>query len=148
MYQRILLAFDGSTRGRAALKQGADIAEKMGAETHLLAVMQLPASSQWSEGYIPDAFFDDEKKRVESILEAGVDLLKARGLTTTGHLESGNPTDRIVRIAKQENIDLIVIGHSSKGSVARWWQGSVGSSLVNQSPCSFLIAFADNDSPD
>ena len=146
MYKKILLAFDGTSQGRAALRQGADIAETMGAETHLLAVMQLPASSQWSEGYIPDAFFEEEKKRVESVLEEGVGLLKARGLKTQGHLESGNPTDRIVHIAKQESTDLIVIGHSEKGPLARWWQGSVGNSLLNQAPCSFLIAIpkADN----
>ena len=39
MFKRILLAYDGSPEYRAALRQGAELAQFCGADVHLLAVI-------------------------------------------------------------------------------------------------------------
>ena len=49
-----------------------------------------------------------------------------------------------MRLANELPAELIVIGHKRRTSLAsRWWHNSVGASLLEQSPCSILIAVSD-----
>jgi nucleotide-binding universal stress UspA family protein len=62
----------------------------------------------------------------------------------TGHLEFGDPTEEIVRLAAELPADLIVVGHKRQTSLAaRWWHSSIGATLLEQSPCSILVAVCD-----
>ncbi|MGH8728249.1 MAG: universal stress protein [Burkholderiales bacterium] len=141
MYERILLAYDGSREGRAALLECADIAPLLHAETHLLAVTSVPAGLFLTEGFIPEQLIETEHERTKEILAEGTRLLTERGATAAGHLASGEPVEEICRVAKELKVDLIVVGHSQHSSFAsRWWKGSVGASLMEHSPCSILVA--------
>lgn len=71
-------------------------------------------------------------------------LLTERGYRVTGHLAYGEPVEEMCRMAKELGVDLIVIGHRKQTSfAARWWKGSVGQNLLEQSPCSILIAITE-----
>ena len=60
-------------------------------------------------------------------------------------LAVGEPVEEICRLAKEQSVDLVVIGHNQNTSfAARWWKGSVGASLLDYSPCSILIALSRN----
>ena len=143
MYKKILMAFNGSREGRAALMESAEIAEFIKAETHLLAVAGMPPSLFLTEGFLPEELLEEEKKRTQEILEEGIKLLKDKGFNTTGHLTVGEPVEEICRVAADLGVDLIVLGHRQKLSfAARWWKGSVGASLLDYAPCSILIARA------
>jgi nucleotide-binding universal stress UspA family protein len=141
MYERILLAYDGSREGRAALLECADIAPLLHAETHLLAVTPIPAGLFLTEGFIPEQLIESEQQRTKEILADGTRLLTERGANVTGHLASGEPVDEICRLARDLKVDLIVVGHAQHASFAsRWWRGSVGASLMEHAPCSILVA--------
>jgi nucleotide-binding universal stress UspA family protein len=45
-----------------------------------------------------------------------------------------------VRYVEEVGADLVVLGHTNKGLLARWLQGSIGARLLNQLPCSLLVA--------
>lgn len=84
---------------------------------------------------------EDEKKRAQEVLDEGIAQLKKSGYQATGHLAVGEPVEEISRLARALKIDLIIVGHSQKTSIAsRWWRGSVGKTLLDISPCSVLIA--------
>jgi nucleotide-binding universal stress UspA family protein len=141
MYQRILLAYDGSREGRAALLECADIAPLLHAETHLLAVTPVPAGLFLTEGFIPEQLIESEQQRTKEILAEGIRLLSERGATATGHIANGEPVDEICRLARELKVDLIVVGHAQHASFAsRWWKGSVGATLMEHAPCSILVA--------
>jgi nucleotide-binding universal stress UspA family protein len=141
MYRKILMAYNGSHEGRAALLECAEIMSFTKAETHLLAVAGMPSSMFLTEGFLPEELLEEEKKRTQQILEEGVAQLKQQGYSVTGHLAVGEPVEEICRTANDLGIDLIVLGHRQKTSfAARWWKGSVGASLLDYSPCSVLIA--------
>ena len=143
MYKKILMAFNGSREGRAALLESAEIAEFIKAETHLLAVAGMPPSLFLTEGFLPGELLEEEKKRTQKILDEGISLLKEKGFNTVGHLTVGEPVEEICRVAADLGADLIVLGHRQKLSfAARWWKGSVGASLLDYAPCSILIARA------
>lgn len=140
IYQTILLAFDGSADGRQALAEGADLAALCNARVHLLAVLRLPASAGLMEGAYPESALQEDLTAVEAVLEEGVRALRARGLEVTGHCRAGEPVDEIAGLAAELRADLIVVGHRRRGRLARWWQGSLGSTLLDRTGASILVA--------
>ena len=139
MFTKILMAYDGSKDGKAALLQCSEIASFTKAETHLLAVAGMPSSMFLTEGFLPEELLEEEKKRAQEVLDEGVAQLKDRGYTVSGHLAVGEPVEEICRVATEIAADLIVVGHERKG-IARWWRGSVGKSLLDHAPCSVFVA--------
>lgn len=145
MFGKMLLCYDGSREGRAALKQGAELAAVFHAEVHLLAVIRANAASVIGESLAPDTPFYDQHHHVEAILNEGVERLRARGITAHGHVAIGEPVDEIAATARKLGVNLIVLGHRTRSAFARWWSGSVGVSLLDTATCSILVCL---DTPD
>ena len=141
MYQRILLAYDGTAAGQKALLDCKEIAQWARAEMHLIAVMPSPVSSVAIEGWVydPDTAAA-ERVQYEEILTQGVQRLQEAGVSARGVLACGHSVDEIVRHARQVQADLIVVGHKHLESWAeRWWRGSVSKALIENAPCSVLV---------
>jgi nucleotide-binding universal stress UspA family protein len=144
-YRKILLAYNGSAEGKRALLECAELANFLGAETHLLAVASMPPSLFLTEGFVPEELLEEEKKRTQTVLDEGIATLKQKGFNALGHLAVGEPVEEICRLARELSVDLVVVGHNQTTSfAARWWKGSVGASLLDYSPCSILIALSRN----
>jgi nucleotide-binding universal stress UspA family protein len=146
MYQKILLCYDGSVEGRNALKEGADIAICMKAETYLLAIVRTMTGMYVAEG-VTEAYFSEEDKMAREILDQGVAWLREHGLEAHGRLAVGDPIQVIQEAANRLGVDLIVLGHRPRGRLARWWAGHAeGASLLDRVHCSILAAIA-HESP-
>lgn len=144
-YRKILLAYNGSAEGKRALLECAELANFLGAETHLLAVASMPPSLFLTEGFVPEELLEEEKKRTQTVLDEGIASLKQKGFNAAGHLAVGEPVEEICRQAKELAVDLIVVGHNQNTSfAARWWKGSVGASILDYAPCSLLVALSRN----
>ena len=144
-YRKILLAYNGSAEGKRALLECAELANFLGAETHLLAVASMPPSLFLTEGFVPEELLEEEKKRTQTVLDEGIASLKEKGFNAAGHLAVGEPVEEICRLAKELSVDLIVVGHNQKTSfAARWWKGSVGASILDYAPCSLLVALSSS----
>lgn len=139
MFEKILMAYNGSRDGKEALLQCCEIASFTKAETHLLAVAGMPSSMFLTEGFLPEELLEEEKKRAQEVLEEGVAQLKNRGYAVTGHLAVGEPVEEICRLASEIGAGLIVVGHERRG-IARWWHGSIGKTLLDHAPCSVFVA--------
>lgn len=50
-----------------------------------------------------------------------------------------SPADLIVKVAEDQNIDLLVLGSRSKKGLDRFLIGSVASKVVAHAPCSVLV---------
>ena len=145
MYKRILLAYDGTEEGRKALRECADLAAMIKADVHLLAVIPFYAGMMVVEGMVMENDFEQEKKRYQAILDEGLSRLRERGFPNPeGTLANGEPVDEIAARAKAINADLICVGHRrAKGWAERWWRGSVGKTLIDQTACNVLIAMSE-----
>jgi nucleotide-binding universal stress UspA family protein len=138
MYEKILLAYDGSRDGREALAQAKSLASASGATVHLLAIIDSSENMALVEG---TAIVPDNREFVmQSVLEAGMKRLQSVGCTATNDVRYGNPAEQITLAARQMNADLIVVGHRDQGTLARWLNGSVGESILHHPPCSVLVA--------
>ena len=136
-FEKILLAYDGSEQGRVALRRTLPLLGTGEVEVHLLAVVPLTGAVAAAEGAYTESMYEAERERIEAILDEGVDLLKQRGVDAEGHLRAGEPAHQIQRLADDLAVDRVVVGHQRRGLLARWWQGSVGASLLDRLNCCF-----------
>ncbi len=146
MYQKILLAYDGSPDGREPLAQAKNLASMSGATVRLLAIIDPSENMLVVEGmsFIPD----NQQFVTQSVLDAGVKRLRGAGCAATNDVKYGNAAEQIVLSAREMEADLIVVGHRDQGSLARWLNGSVGASILYHPPCSVLVAVKSEQEKD
>ena len=144
MYKRILLAYDGSEAGQKALLDCRDIAQWTHSSIHLVAVISFSIGLMGSESaYVGADLMDQEKLKYQGTLDDGLRRLKELGYQASGTVLEGEIVQKISQYARQIEADLIVVGHKRLNSwAARWWRGSVSSSLIEHSPCSVLVVIA------
>ena len=141
MYQRILLAYDGSEAGQKALLDCRDIAQWGQSELFLIAVMPSPATFIGAEGGVYDAGAEErDREQFQAILDEGLRRLADAGHKANGEVLVGDAVDEIAKCARRIGADLIVVGHRHlEGWAARWWRGSVSKALIEQAPCNVLV---------
>jgi nucleotide-binding universal stress UspA family protein len=140
MYKRILVAYDGSSFSDVALHQGRDLAQLCGAELHLVGIVATAAYVVTPDVYGAVDLWQVERKAVEEALEKAAREISGQGPKPTTQVREGNPAHEIAGCAGELNADLVVVGHSDKGILARWFEGSVGAGLLRDMPCNLLIA--------
>lgn len=142
MYERIVMAYDGSQSGQKALLDCKEIAQWSRAKLHLVAVMPLNLSFVGIEGAVYDSEVEArERSKYQGILDEGLAQLTQSGHTAQGELLVGDAVEEISRFAKKVEANLIIVGHKHLDSwAARWWRGSVSSTLIEHAPCSVLVA--------
>lgn len=138
-YQNILLAYDGTERGRLALRRSLPLLRGEGTHAHLLAVIPVTGAVAAAEGFYSEQLYEEERQRIRSVLDEGVDILRRHGVDAVGALRCGQPARKIAEHAAEVQADLVIVGHEKRGPLARWWQGSVGASLVDLLDCSLLV---------
>jgi nucleotide-binding universal stress UspA family protein len=139
MYSCILLAYDGSLEGRAALREGALMALGCDARVFLLSVVAPSAGVEVAESASPGPVGRREDY-YRSVLEEGASRLEGLGLSAASELVSGDPAKEIAAYARRIRADLVVVGYRRKNLLVRWWSGPSGAYLSDQLDCSLLIS--------
>ena len=137
MYTRVLLATDGSRESGVALREGALLAAAFKAAVFLLVIEQSAAGVWVAEGISPIPLRHDS---APNLMAAGIERLKRMGCAASGAVLTGDPALVIGKVAKDFRPDLIVVGHRRQNLLERWWSGPSGTYIVDNVPCSVLIA--------
>jgi nucleotide-binding universal stress UspA family protein len=141
MYQKILVAYNGSPESRAALHECIKLAPGHDVQVHLLAVLYFPAGNMLAGEYVPEAALIQEQESMRKDLAEAHALMADAGMSVIEHLAVGEPVEIITKLAKELDIELVILGHRRGRSLAaRWWRGSVDVSLLEKARCSLLIA--------
>jgi len=140
MYKKILVAYDGSSYSDVALRQGAELARLCDSELHLVGIVSTTAYMALAEGAGSIDIWGMERDKLEAALESAVQDLADQGLKPIASVREGNPADEIAASALDLRADLVVVGHTDKGAIARWFEGSVGAGLIRDLPCNLLVA--------
>jgi nucleotide-binding universal stress UspA family protein len=139
MYRRIVLAFDSTVEGRAALREGALLAKQCGADVFLLSVLADNTSLSLAEGAQAGAA-EIHMDTYRSVLQDGLKKLEQLGFKPVGRLVRGEPALQIGNYAREVRADLVVVGHRRQSFLERWWTGSTGGYIVDNLACSLLVA--------
>jgi nucleotide-binding universal stress UspA family protein len=139
-FDKVLVASDFSEHSRVALTYGAEISKAFDAEVLLLHVVERPdLLSQLppgGEGYFPPNLSEQQSQLAEQESQrwlADSQIKRGRILSA-----SGTPFVEIVRCARDENVDLIVVGTHGRGPIAHIMLGSVAEKVVRHAPCPVL----------
>ena len=139
MYERVLLAYDGTLEGAVALREGAILAKRLGARVFILSVVPDSGGLKIADGAYGGALAH-QTERYRELLERGVARLKRLGLAPVGRLVVGDPARAIGAFAKEVRADLVVVGHQRRNMLERWWSGASGAYVSDYIRCTLLIA--------
>ena len=145
MYQTIVVAFDGSDAGADALHQAADLAQATGAQLHLLGVVVSSGGLLLDPAIVPIEVLEVERQALLAALLQVDHALRHRGVVAQTVIRDGDPGREIIAYLEEVRADLVVIGPGHKGMLARWFEGSVSTDLLDAMPCSVLVATRAGD---
>jgi nucleotide-binding universal stress UspA family protein len=140
MYQKILAAYDGSTFSSVALRQAAGLALLCKGELHLVGIVATAGLAGMGEGIGGIDIWGMERVALEKAMEIAAQDLSRQGLKVNQSIREGIPAKEIAACAIELGADLVVVGHSDKGVLARWFEGSVGAGLLRDLPSNLLVA--------
>jgi universal stress protein A len=137
---KILHPTDFSECAQQAQEEAGRLARALGGEVVLLHVsVEAPL---YAEGLIRvkdvEKVYEDQRKWAEETLEARATALRESGVASRWLLRVGIPFEEIVKAAREEGADLIVIGTHGRGGLARFFLGSVADRVVRMGPCPVL----------
>lgn len=139
--KRILSATDFSECSNHAMRYACEFAAAFGAELHLLHVNEPPlaAYSEFGVGYVGSPDLEEE---VRSAAEAKLNTLPgaawSENLAVVRAVVMGTPFVETVRYARDNEIDLIVLGTHGRGAIAHMLMGSTAEKVVRKAPCPVL----------
>lgn len=140
--KRILFATDFSDNSRYALTFAISFAQKYDAMLSVLHVIQQPS---YPLGMYAEISFDAMDKFSQSISEAvqkEMQTLKEKDLQGCPKYEClivhGTPFLEILRMAKEKNVELIVVGTHGRTGLDHVLFGSTAEKVVRRAPCPVL----------
>jgi nucleotide-binding universal stress UspA family protein len=143
MFSRILVAVDGSKPSDKAFDAAMELVKSMKvAETMLVHVVPIPIPG---DGIDPSALaaIGESYEREGRLLLARYDSLakEKHGVETTKKiLAKGNDEGhKILEVAHEQQVDLIVMGHRGRGKLRELLMGSVAHHVANNSKVSVMI---------
>ena len=136
-FTRILFPTDFSETAEHALDYVRDLAERHGARVHLLHVVRDPKSQAWA-GEAAGIVIPDLLQTWTAEAEGRMRELSLNGIRTDRAVRVGHPFGEIIRYARDNGIDLIVMGTHGRGPVEHMLLGSVAEKVVRKAPCPVL----------
>ncbi len=138
MYKKILVPTDGSEFAKKAQKQALFLAKVSGAEIIAVSVTE--------NNFVQGLPLNDEVFQLNQILNERseenlieFDKLNEDNIKISHVIREGSPARVILEVAKDENVDLIVMGSSGKSGFDRFIMGSVADKVVNSAKCAVLV---------
>jgi len=128
--RNVLVALDFSEVSDAALVYARKLARQFNARLHVLHLMENDflrptaidphqlETATWRQ--LTERLTDDDRRALHALPVIG---------------KSDRPANEIVQYAKDEHVDLIVVGTHGRSSVAHLFLGSVAEQVVRSAPC-------------
>ena len=137
LFKKILIATDGSKRTENAVQTGLEVARAHGSRVYAVYVVDtvtftsVPMDVTWENMY--QLLKDEGEEAVGRVKAAGP------GLDVETHVLEGNPALEITKFARDNGVDLIVVGTMGKSGLDHLLLGSVAEKVVRMAPCPVLV---------
>jgi nucleotide-binding universal stress UspA family protein len=142
--ERILVPLDGSALSELALDMATTLAKRFESQLILLYVVELPALALPAIN-LPDPpswaveVREQTDREAQNYLQTQKQELEQQGYRVETLIREMSPAERIVEVAGEENIDLVVMSTHGQGGLTRWALGSVADRVVQHSSCPVLL---------
>jgi nucleotide-binding universal stress UspA family protein len=155
MFNKILVAIDGSKMSHDVFKIAINIAKAGTANLVLLHVLSfeeqnslsipMPTGLEYFQAVDSDMLklyreqWQTYEQQSLNLLRSLADRSTAEGIKTEFHQIAGGPGRKICEFALSEDIDLIVMGHRGISALNEFLLGSISNYVLHHAPCSVLI---------
>ncbi len=143
MFEAMVVGTDGSETAREAVRQAADLAQRLGAKVHLVSAYEpVPEGRLREERHqVPDdlQWMVNPREDVSVTLAEAAEGLQGQGVSVETHAREGDPADAILDVAEEQGADLIVVGNKGMTGAKRFLLGSVPNKVSHHAPCSVMI---------
>src|SRR5215467_6431085 len=145
VYRRILLVVDLTDDSLAIGRKARALATAMDAEVELLHVVEFVPVEPMGETLMPSVQIEDELlERARQRLAALATELGIAG--ATARVEAGNVKSEIVRIAREHNVDLIVLGSRERHGLSIL-VNFTEDTILHAAPCDVLAVRVPTGAP-
>jgi nucleotide-binding universal stress UspA family protein len=138
--RKVLIATDGSENAEKAANFGVQIAELSGAKVYAVYVIDttpyysIPLDEVWSK-----EVYEQLEKMGSEITSDVENTAKTAGLEAESLVLKGDPAEKIVNFAEEQNVDMIVVGSHGIGGFERLVIGSVSEKVVRHAKVPVLV---------
>ncbi len=145
--KRILVACRTPEPCQKAIHYGMSLAQSCGAEVVLLSVIYDPfIRGDWNLplqlGVIEKEYGKIIEKSKER-LDAAITSERRKGVSVRKLVREGKPTDEILRVVKEEGIDLLIMLTHQESRLEHLLFGRSNDELMRKMPCSLLLLKAE-----
>jgi nucleotide-binding universal stress UspA family protein len=138
MFERILLAVDGSEHALHAARVAAELTRAMKSEQLRIVVCFEGIPSYLGEPNLQKAI-DQRVLASNEILQQAVEAAGELPAEVHTELIEGDPAEAIIEVASTRESNLIVMGSRGLGRLAGLVLGSTSQKVVSHAPCPVLI---------
>ena len=137
LFERIVLATDGSRNSTSAVVEALRIGKESGSTVYVVSVIDTRRLSSVSPE-IQVAGSIDQMQAEAGLIVGNVKKLGSGQAVETSVLY-GDPVNEIITFSRETNADLIVVGTKGKSGIERIVLGSVAEGVVREAPCPVLV---------
>lgn len=144
-FGRILIAVDDSKSSYKAAEYGFGLAKKLGATISLVHISQIPMTTTITgdpilgdPGIIIPNVMDIQREHAEKLF-ADMKSRFAPGVNVEEYLLTGEVTDEIVSLAKEQSFAMIIMGTHGRTGFDHFISGSIAESVTRHAKCPVLI---------
>ena len=134
--KKILVPIDNSPNSLRGLKKAIYLARECGASITAFHVLELPKLSVIR---ITNSMLENGIKKADKIISQSINIADKEEIGVDYKTTEGKPGEEIIKFAKKNRFDLIVIGARGLGSAKEMFLGSVSSYVIHKSKISVLI---------
>jgi len=137
MFDRVLAAIDGSEYSHRALECAVDLASKY--NSSLILVHAYPHTSDLLGYEDFHKLVSQRKSAGQKILDDTHPLIEGKGVESAEELLEGPETEAILKVAKVEKADIIVMGTRGLGTLKGMVLGSVSRKVLHYAQCTVMV---------
>lgn len=137
-----MIATDGSENSTKVIKFGIELAKQLGSTVYAVFVVptnvasSMPAGSRMMTWQVPYDIMKEEGVTATSYVQ---EIGNSTGVDVKPILLEGHPSDELVKFARDNAIDMIVMGTLGRTGIERFLLGSVAENVVRHSGVEVLV---------
>ncbi|MGI0063597.1 MAG: universal stress protein [Nitrosopumilaceae archaeon] len=136
MFSKILVAIDGSTSAKRAFAQSLYLASKCDSRLEIVHVVPCEFGGDSVNTF---ELVEELKTKGKKILEQCKKIAARNNISIKTTSELGDPAKIIIKLAKSNDYDLIIMGSRGRGAFKELLLGSVTQKVAHHAKCPVMV---------